>query len=61
MSERKAPRLAVFGEYDWYEAEESRDAQRAWLELMRRPRECFLGSCAIRQKTDGYGLCSGRG
>jgi hypothetical protein len=29
MNERKAPRLALFGDYDWPEGEESHDVHRA--------------------------------
>jgi hypothetical protein len=35
MSGRKAPRSAVFGDYDWPEAEESHGVHQARLELMR--------------------------
>jgi hypothetical protein len=41
MGERKAPRLAAFGEYDWRGAEESHEVHRARLELMRTAARVF--------------------
>jgi hypothetical protein len=41
MGERKAPCLAVFGECDWREAEESHDVHRARQELMRTAAQVF--------------------